>query len=1641
PVDPEPRGTSVAISTCSDIALNYDLQANINTNNGLASTFSWVAAADNASVTGESLAPVATAFITDDLINTSNVDQVVVYNVTPTSTLGTCTGDMFTVTVTVQPEPVGVAVAATRCSDVVLGPAFTLSTNGTSVSAASYTIAVNPNGLTQSGGTNSVGSGKASNEIADDVWNNQTGANVNVVYTVTPLGSNGCIGQPFIVTATIQSEPVSTAPIAGPSTCSDVAIGYNLTVSGASTYNISTNSNGLTQSGGTVSAGTGKAANELADDRWNNITLANVNVVYTITPVSPLGCLGDVFTVTVPIRPEPRGGNDITAICSKASVGYDLQVSNVNSLGNSMSSNFSWVAANNPSVSGESLGAQSGNIISDILVNVSSLDQVVIYTVTPTGTVSGCVGDNFTVRVTVKPEPVGISASKTVCSDVAVDYNLLVNVATVGNNVGATFSWIATNNPNVTGESTSAQAGPIITDVITNLTNVDQSVVYTVTPTGTNGCVGNNFLITITVRPEPVGLTTTVPDICSGTNLGYNLQNNVNTSGNNLPANFSWIAASNANVTGESTTVKTGPIIDDVLINTTTSNQTVVYTITPTGQTGGCVGNSFTITVTINPKVIFSAGPDLAVCVSDLNKALTGSVSFAPAGVSWSGGTGSFSDNTIPNPVYTLSASELAVTTPLNVTLTLTAFGSGACPNETDQMTLRVNPLPTVVFFGLPPGGPPPQIAENSPVLTLSGNQAGGLFTVSPGIGLGSTYLNPLDEALFDPDAATVYDGTPATINQLTYTYTDPNGCTNSQTQGLIVNAVTNVDFAIQGATLDASNNYELCAELGLVKLLGFPDPASGLPPETEFTAVTPGMTIVKIGPDYFIQTDGLASGTYNIKYTYKNAVNAISFRIRSVKIFASPVASFTSAGSCIDSPIVFTNTSSINPTPFPTSISSVEWNFGDGDILNGIPGNPVPPGTHGNRTSGMFDQPNHFYTTSMAFSASLRVTTLQGCSNSLTALTPIAVGDVPIADFKFSAICNNDSTKFESIITQLGISTVGAYNWDFGDGHTLSGLGSVPTNTNGGRTTGTYAKPQHRYDVFGNYNVSLSVTTNLSCNSLARIIPINIIPSQTVTVTSTTPPADFESGNEGWFAENLTDPFAATSWVSGPPSGATINSASSGNNVWWTGGNSGSYLNNENSVVNGLCYDLTQLSRPMISLDYWSDVENNVDGAVLQYSTDGGLNWSIIGPPVGQTNRDEGINWFNGIAIPSNPGEQLIGSYGWTAKQGGWKTGRFNLDMIPPVERDQVRIRIAFASNDLNPAGVNFDGFAFDNVFVGNKTRNVLVEHFTNNNLNASVTADGYINNLLVDQLDPLKNRTTSDFTDIRYHISFPTPDPINLENQKDPSARASYYNVSQPPVTIMDGLLDNNKFKGQYTDITRIEIDREALRDPQFLLQLDTIATGNPNTIEVQLTITADTAISGNLPLLAQVALVETNVSGNRNVVRKLLLGSDGLTINLTGGWAIGTQAIRPNPSAPVAIDVPVANSNNLQLVAWIQNKNTRRVYQSVVMAAPYKIGQVVVGIEDEPVDPFAANIEIYPNPANGKFRFGLPSSNYSNYQWKIADQRGVIVKSGNFMRTIDGELEVEVQELPNGVYFIAITGPNDFVSYRKLVVMNRH
>jgi hypothetical protein len=515
---------------------------------------------------------------------------------------------------------------------------------------------------------------------------------------------------------------------------------------------------------------------------------------------------------------------------------------------------------------------------------------------------------------------------------------------------------------------------------------------------------------------------------------------------------------------------------------------------------------------------------------------------------------------------------------------------------------------------------------------------------------------------------------------------------------------------------------------------------------------------------------------------------------------------------------------------------------------------------------------------------------------------------------------------------------------------------------------------------------------------------------------------------------------------VWGLPTGLHINSgAHNSTKAWWTGLNTdpqSSYFSNENSVVNGPCFDLRELKRPMISLDFFSDLDIS-DGAVLQYSVNGGQDWITVGSNLVGT-KEPGINWYNASSIFSNPGSQVIGQYGWTGdadsypgKQGKWNNARFNLDMIPVAKRDQVRLRIAFASNDGNPPAGPYNGFAFDNVFVGDKKRTVMVEHFTN-----------AVNNTSDQFLDAMYNGQAAvrqpDFFKLQYHMGIPSPDQLNRENPTDPGARTILYNITQSPYSIMDGIRGDyfkTKFNGNLGLIDLMELDRRSLEDPAFII--DTVIfdqTSPANILRAQVDfIYRDSMTNLTSPVIVHVGLVETDVMGNKNVLRKFLLNSEGLT--LTRPWTYQDVYSIPQDVINYTLDVPIADPTKLYLVVFIQDKASQRIHQAGIFKAPAKVGIAPVGIEDDPITAEVRNISVYPNPASKEINFYLENELTRQYNWEIIDQRGVTVMDGQLNQDLTTPQHVVIKDLANGMYFVRIRLSDKTLVYRKIAILNSH
>jgi gliding motility-associated-like protein len=965
-VRPEPKGfDDNSPIRCSDVAINYDLVANIS-NIGLGgnslitgTTYSWIAA-DNLNVTGESSVTAGTSSsITDVINNITNTDQVVVYTVTPTSSNG-CVGNPFIVSVTVRPEPKGFNDATPlACSDVAFNYDLTANIANTGaggnnlVVGTTYSWIAAPNAFV-------TGEGSGTSPIINDVINNVTTSNQTVVYTVTPTSGNACVGNPFTVSVTIQPEPRGFNDNT-PVICSDASVAYNLsanianTVSGGNNLVVGTTYSWVAASNANVSGeSTAAQAGATINDVLNNITSINQVVVYTVTPTSSLGCDGNPFIVSVTVRPEPRGFNDTKTICSDANVNYDLtaNIGNTGSGGNNLliGTTYSWIAADNPNVSGETTVTPGTSItITDVLNNITNVDQVVVYTVTTTSN-NGCVGDPFTVSVTVRPEPRGFNDNSTfICSDGTVGYSLLANIADTGsggNNLiaGTTYSWVAAANASVGGETTVAVAGGTITDVLNNITNIDQIVVYTVIPTSSLGCVGDAFTVSVTVRPEPKGFNDNTPIICSKGNVNYDLTTNISNTGsggNNLIAGttYSWLAADNPSVTGETLVSTNTSLINDALINVTGSNQVVVYTVTPTSG-NACIGDPFTVSVTVRPEPIGLADTD-AVCsdeqinynIQTRNINLLGNsvasqftytvVSSDPGNVSAAGKNRPVASNAAITDTYTnTTSSDVTLTysiTPLSTT--------GNCVGTSFDVVFTIHPEPLGVNTLAQRCSDDPVNFDLQTIINAgTGNSVPSKFKYSV------TSNNPLAIAPGpNRNAATtavisdVYTNTTNADVEITYTVTPvslANDCEGSVFTLKVTIHPEPVGANVVDPVCSTGLNYNIQTQN--MNALG-----NGVPSVFTYTVTSSDAVNVPPAPDRAVANNLPITDTY----TNSTGVDV------TVTYTITP---FSSANNCVGTPFTYAVTISSKPVGAnvtkPDVCSDVAFNFNpQADITNGV--------------------------------------------------------------------------------------------------------------------------------------------------------------------------------------------------------------------------------------------------------------------------------------------------------------------------------------------------------------------------------------------------------------------------------------------------------------------------------------------------------------------------------------------------------------------------------------------------------------------------------------------------------------------------------------------------------------------------------
>ncbi|WP_435261488.1 PKD-like domain-containing protein [Tenacibaculum sp. nBUS_03] len=653
---------------CNNATLNHDLTGDTTVPG---TTFSWVAA-DNANVTGETTSASTATSITDTLVNTSNSVQTVTYTITPTSG-NACTGDAYTYTVTIDPQDFVVTdPTAHICNNATLNHDLT---GDTTVPGTTFSWVATDNANV----TGETTSASTATSITDTLVNTSNSVQT-VIYTITPTSGNACTGDAYTYTVTIDPQDfVVTDPTAH--ICNNATLNHDLTgdttVPGTTFSWVATDNANVT--GETTSASTATSITDTLVNTSNSVQ----TVIYTITPTSGNVCTGDAYTYAVTIDPQDFVGTDPTAhICNNATLNHDLTGDTT-----VPGTTFSWVAADNANVTGETTSASTATSITDTLVNTSNSVQTVIYTITPTSG-NACTGDAYTYTVTIDPQDfVAMDPTVHICNNATLNHDLTGDTTVPG----TTFSWVAADNANVTGETTSASTATSITDTLVNTSNSVQTVIYTITPTSGNACTGDAYTYTVTIDPQDFVVTDPTAHICNNATLSHDLTGDTTVPG----TTFSWVAADNANVTGETTSASTATSITDTLVNTSNSVQTVIYTITPTSG-NACAGDAYTYTVTINPQDFVATDPTAHICNNaTLNHDLTGDTTVPGTTFSWVAG-----DNANVTGETTSASTATSITDTLvntsnsvqTVIYTITPTSGNFCTGDAYTYTVTIDP-------------------------------------------------------------------------------------------------------------------------------------------------------------------------------------------------------------------------------------------------------------------------------------------------------------------------------------------------------------------------------------------------------------------------------------------------------------------------------------------------------------------------------------------------------------------------------------------------------------------------------------------------------------------------------------------------------------------------------------------------------------------------------------------------------------------------------------------------------------------------------------------------------------------------------------------------------------------------------------
>ncbi|WP_018342880.1 T9SS type A sorting domain-containing protein [Cytophaga aurantiaca] len=871
-----------------------------------------------------------------------------------------------------------------------------------------------------------------------------------------------------------------------------------------------------------------------------------------------------------------------------------------------------------------------------------------------------------------------------------------------------------------------------------------------------------------------------------------------------------------------------------------------------------------------------------------------------------------------------------------------------------------VNKLPEVHLFGLTNNSTSAAYCFGSSDVSLNGSPSGGAVSITAKV-QASIIKNPLQQS---PLKFLPSNGNPDTY-YLKYTYEDANQCTNSIIDTVVINSLPLVYFT--------GLKPKYCDKDSIAELNPFPLPSTGLSGGFSSNPISSAIAGSKFIPDL------AGVGQHFITYTFKDLNGCSEDSTISTIVFGKPEPDFSLSTVCEKDIIRFRD-------------SFTTFNSGSGVSSSII-----------NKWIWEIDSKNFIKkdldTNLSAGSHSINYTTItsQGCQNVEKKI--ITIGSYPKINFTWDEICNQQNTQFKNL-SSIVVGNIDTIRWDFSNG---TSSGNIIRST---VTDPLFGNINHQFSGPGIYEVSLEAVSDYKCKAKLSqnvyILPAKVLGPNTPYVN------DFQADGGGWVSSSVAD--TVSTWIWGQPSKSVIKTTA--NNFWVTG-LTGSNKPLEQSYVYSPCFSMDSLTRPMITLDIWNATLDKLNGAALQYSYDGKV-WETLG----KNEKGIGINWYDDFGIAGNPGEQSVGQYGWSYMDSvGFKNARYTLDNEIASNKN-IRFRVAFGSTK----NVS-DGFAFDNIWIGERTKMLLIEQFTNN----AYPVTKVENEMFYSKI----NQYPLDVVGLQYHVGYSLPDPFYNRNTADPGARSLFNGVSIIPYAVVNG---SESVGHPATVLQDTTIIKAILKDPGFKIKIDPTFTSS--TITGTVNITANIPVSN--PVTLYISVLEryvsnvTGINGETNyqwVHAKFLPDAAGTGFSTT--WA-------KNSSATITFDCDYSNAgiydpNKLAMIAFVQDNVTKEIYQ-----VAYKgLGSTVTTPIFDPTE-VSSTVTLYPNPANDLTTVILNGKLSGEYNWVIVDELGRTVGQGTLKDGTDG-FTINTQSYANGFYTLRISNSNDGVKTQKFVVLH--